>query len=182
MKCSSDYACVVDKDTCGHYQCVSASACPPGTTYAVFNPHDSIEGPGHEINDVEGFFCDPDSLDCSFDSDGFFYIDAIVKNKDPWIDGPADDDEKRKVTLISKTKHDQHKEGTAFKQFHDSECLGEETDDGTKVRFRKNVNDDKCKDEFDFSHVYSDVNGLTYIVDFFIGKLKCNLYSQACIF
>ncbi|CBY43116.1 unnamed protein product, partial [Oikopleura dioica] len=168
MKCSSDYACVVDANSCGVYKCVAASACPAGTTYAVFNPQNSSGGSEHEVNSAEGYFCDPDGLKCSFDEDGFFFIDAIVKNRNPWIDGPTDDDEKRKVTLISKTKHDQPVDG-AFKHFHDSTCLGEEIKNGTQVRFHKNVNDPLCKNEFDFSHEYSDVNGLTYIVDFFIG-------------
>ena len=170
MKCSGEYACSVDKDACDLYRCVSASTCPTGTTYAVFNPQGNTGGgSGHESNDVEGYFCDPDGLTCAFDSDGNFYIDAVVKNKQPWIDGPDDDNVKRKVTLISKTKHDKHVPNTPFKQFHDSTCVGEETQDGTKVRFTKKVNDPLCKDEFDFSHVFSEVNGLTYIVDFYIG-------------
>jgi hypothetical protein len=171
MKCSSDYACVVDKDTCGQYKCVSASACPAGTSYAVFNPQGSSGGSEHEVNSAEGYFCDPDGLKCSFDDDGFFFVDAIVKNRNPWIDGPDDDDVKRKVTLISKTKHDKHVDG-AFKQFHDSKCHGEEIRNRTQVRFNKKVDDPLCENEFDFSHEYSDVNGLTYIVDFFIGKLS----------
>ncbi|CAG5105278.1 Oidioi.mRNA.OKI2018_I69.chr1.g1984.t1.cds [Oikopleura dioica] len=115
----------------------------------------------HETNGLDGYFCDPygDCLLCAFDSDGKFYVDTIIDNKRPWVDGPDDDDEKRKMTLISKTKHDQHVPETAFKQFHKSTCVGEVIGNGSKVRFRKNVNDQNCNDEFDFSH----------IVDFDIG-------------
>ena len=174
MTCSGEYACVVS-DSCDAYTCVAATDCPADTNYAVFTQQGSQEnGSGHETHGLDGYFCDPfgDALICAFDSEGNFYVDAIIDNKRPWIDGPDDDDEKRKVTLISKTKHDQHVPETAFKQFHNSTCVGEVIGNGTKVRFNKNVNDPNCTDEFDFSHMFSDINGLTYIVDFFIGKFK----------
>ena len=184
MKCSGEYACVVS-DSCGAYGCVTASDCPADTSYAVFTQQGSKEnGSGHETNGLDGYFCDPygDGLICAFDNEGNFYVDAIIDNKRPWVDGPVDDDEKRKVTLISKTKHDQHVPETAFKQFHNSKCVGEVIGNGSKVRFRKNVNDQNCKDEFDFSHIFSDINDLTYIVDFYIGKLNHILSNNVISF
>ena len=137
-----DYACVVDRDDCGLYKCVAASDCPDGTTYTVFNPnrvsrHDArMNG----TNNDDGYFCDPDGLQCYFDSSNNFIINAVVDNRNPWIDGPADDDEKRKITLISKTKHDQHVDGDARGVAGDDngdavvgdedECADEGEDDG----------------------------------------------------
>ncbi|CAG5105225.1 Oidioi.mRNA.OKI2018_I69.chr1.g1938.t1.cds [Oikopleura dioica] len=171
MKCSEEYACVVS-DSCDAYGCVAATDCPADTNYTVFNQQGSDENDsGHETNGLDGYFCDPngDGLICTFDDEGNFYIDAIINNKRPWVNGPDDDDEKRKVTLISKTKHDQQVPETAFKQFNNSTCVGETIENGSKVRFNINVNDPNCTDEFDFSHIISPINGLTYIVDFYIG-------------
>ena len=88
----------------------------------------------------------------------------IVDNKLPGSDIGIPDT--REVTLISKSKHDQHSDGP-FKQFSTSNCKGQVV--GDKVFFKKSVTDPNCANEFDFSYYLSETNGYMHVIDFVIG-------------
>ncbi|CBY10519.1 unnamed protein product [Oikopleura dioica] len=165
--CSDDFACDVAAD-CGSYTCKSASDCREGTTYQVFSP--IIDDDGQQtmrVNSLNGYYCanDPPFL-CSVDSSGNFYIEATVKNKYPW-DGIGTPDN-RQLSMISKRKFVAN-DGAIFKQFGNSSCFGDIIDDENRVRFIKSTDDPNCGKEIEISFVDSTANGLTYVIDFYIG-------------
>lgn len=169
--CSGYKACVVTPD-CSRHECVSGPACPKGTTYSAFSPQIASNN-GYEMatSSLAGYYCAKDGLECGFDDEGFFYIDAIVENREAW-NGLGTPDY-RNVSMISKSKFDAH-DGGAFKQFSTSACLGEPIEAGDKLLFHKTTRDSDCKKEMDYSSQFSEDNGLLYIIDFYIGnKLTC---------
>jgi len=171
MTCSSDFGCVVTgtPDDCGQYRCVTAPFCPDGTTYKAFTPHISAN-PDKELasSSVEGYYCAKDGLECGFNDDGVFFIEAIVNNREPW-NGLGTPDY-RNVTMISKTKFDEGvSQGGIFKKFSTSSCRGSPVEGNNKLLFYKTTLDSDCVTEMDFDSLLSDHNGLLYIIDFYIG-------------
>jgi hypothetical protein len=165
--CSDDFACDVTRD-CDQYRCVSRWDCPDGMTYEAFSSTADDNGRKTiEVNSLNGYYCAPDpKLICGINSNGQFYIETTVKNKFPW-DGIGTPDN-RQLSMISKTKYDAN-DGGIFKQFGKSSCFGETINDGNSVRFLKSKDDPDCGDEIEISYGNSYPNGLSYVIDFYIG-------------
>jgi len=168
--CSSDFACDIKAD-CDSYTCKSLSNCRDGTTYQAFFPENTGQFNQMNTNSVNGYYCAENALKCGFNDEGRFFIDAVVDDREPWNGYGTPDF--RNVAMISKTKYEAHK-GRIFKQFSTSSCFGEKIESANTVRFFKDTSDSNCKNEMDFSSVFSGTNGQEWIIDFFIGEFLCS--------
>jgi hypothetical protein len=167
QSCADDYACVVTED-CTEYRCVLSGKCPKDTSFKAFAPHIAGNtGNSMEASELEGYYCAKDGLECGFNNDGYFFIEAIVNNVDRWNGLGTPDN--RNVSMISKSKFEAN-EGGIFKQFSTSSCLGTPIEANKKLMFDKTTQDSDCVKEMDFSSRVSEHNGLLYIIDFYIGN------------
>ena len=169
--CSDDFACVVTAD-CASYTCVADSDCPVGTKYKVFSSSPTATQSKKMItNSFDGYYCAESGLECGFNDEGRFFIDTVVKDREPWNGYGTPDF--RKVSMISKKEFDAHKSDPIFKQFSKSNCFGETMISDNTVRFLKDTSDSNCKNKMDFSSRFSKHNGQQWIIDFVIGVFLC---------
>ena len=167
QRCSDDFACVVTED-CSGYRCAAGGGCPNDSSYKAFSPHIAgNSGNSMAASELAGYYCAKDGLECGFNQDGYFFIDAIVNNVERWNGFGTPDN--RNVSMISKSKFDAN-EGGIFKQFSTSSCLGSPVEADKKRMFYKTTQDGDCVKEMDFSSRVSEHNGLLYIIDFYIGN------------
>lgn len=178
MKCSTNYACMVDEDTCNRYECLSEEmGCPTGTTYKPFLPSTGGEGlAGQGTTSSAGWYCAPDDTEqaegftCFFDPEDDFKlkINVVV----PEINKFHDWDD-REITLISAERFATQDKSpgvfyTVFNSMNaldENECVGQKADGN--VNFENIVQDTRC--DFTRGAEVDEAGVLWYVQSFVVG-------------